>query len=217
MTTDKKIIKILLADDQAVVRAGLKGLLQIEDDFEITGEAKNIQEVKDRLATRPDTDVLILDLKWHENSNAGIEAITEIRAKQAPTSNLRIIVITNYSDLLADAEKAGADIALSKNFSPDMLIETVRNTVKNPANITRFRIDPKTDILTPKEKKILQLMQRGFPDKAIAFELGGLSEQTIKNHNKNIFSKLNVTNRQEAVTRGLLQGIIELQDTATHS
>lgn len=209
-------IKILLADDQPIVRAGLKGLLQLEEDFEIVGEVENIGDVKDKLSSLSSVDVLLLDLKWHENSRAGIEVVEEIRSQPSSYPSLRIIVVSNYSDLLSHAEIAGADIALSKNFSGDHLADVIRDAVNNPGRLPRFNVASRTEILTAKEKDILQLIQRGLSDKLIAKELK-IVEQTVKNHNKNIFDKLNVTNRQEAVTRGLLLGIIELEDTLTLS
>lgn len=96
------------------------------------------------------------------------------------------------------------------------MADVIRDAVNNPGRLPRFNVASRTEILTAKEKDILQLIQRGLSDKLIAKELK-IVEQTVKNHNKNIFDKLNVTNRQEAVTRGLLLGIIELEDTLTLS
>jgi|GEM_PF-3525257 len=215
MPPNKKI-KIIVADDHHVVRAGLKTLLQFESDFEVVAEAKNIHSVYEALRLNEDADVLIIDLKWHENTHAGIDLIKNIRSKQEVNSPLRIVVISNYSHLLSEAENAGADIALTKNFEGDYLVAKIRDAVHNPANLPHFSVAPRTDPLTSREKEILQLIQRGLSDKIIATQLN-ISEQTVKNHNKNMFDKLNASNRQEAVTRGLLSGIIQLQDTATHS
>ena len=207
-------IRLLLADDHLVVRAGLRSMLASQPDFEVVGEADNGAEAV-RLADLLQPDVILMDLRMPEMD--GVTAIKEIKARQ-PT--VQILVLTTYdsdSDILPAIE-TGATGYLLKDTPREELYQAIRATAQGrpllaPAVTARLMErmrGPAEEALSVREIEVLKLVSKGASNRAIAAELF-ISEATVKTHLLHIFSKLNVTDRTAAVTKALELGIIRLE------
>jgi DNA-binding NarL/FixJ family response regulator len=203
-------IRILVVDDHPVLRDGVAAIVQNQVDMEMVGEARNGAEAVERFrALRP--DVTLMDLQMPGMN--GVDAITAIRAEYP---GARIIVLTTYAgDVQAvRALKAGALGYLLKNSLRTELIDAIRDVHRGQRRVQRDVADEIAlhvvdEALTEREIAILRLVAIGKANKQIGAELG-LSEETIKGHLKNIFSKLDVADRTHAVTLAARRGIIEL-------
>ncbi|MGN6656718.1 MAG: response regulator transcription factor [Rhodanobacter sp.] len=203
-------IRILVVDDHPVLRDGVAAIVQNQADMAVVGEARNGAEAVERFrALRP--DVTLMDLQMPGMN--GVDAITAIRAEYP---GARIIVLTTYAgDVQAvRALKAGALGYLLKNSLRTELIDAIRDVHRGQRRVQRDVADEIAlhvvdEALTVREIAILRLVAIGKANKQIGAELG-LSEETIKGHLKNIFSKLDVADRTHAVTLAARRGIIEL-------
>jgi NarL family two-component system response regulator LiaR len=217
-------IRILLVDDHAVVRQGTRELLEQQEDLEVIGEASDGREaVQLALQTRP--DVVVMDFSMPELN--GIEATRQIKAV-AP--NIAVLVLTAYdSDQYIFAFlAAGAAGYLLKDVSVDQLIRAIRavyagESMLHPA-ITRKVIShfaqteqrgkPSGGVeqITERELGVLKLAAQGLSNRDIAQQLG-ISVRTAQTHLSNVFNKIGVGSRTEAVMYALRQGLITLEDT----
>ena len=213
-----EIIKVLVVDDHAVVRDGLVSMLGREEDLTVVGEANNGLEAVERVRElKP--DVILMDLHMPELD--GVEAMRRIGAEY-PDS--KFIVLTTYDtdEYIFDAIDAGAKGYLLKDASRDALFQAVRAVYKGESmiqpGVTVKILDRLTQlsrqtssggVLSGREHEVLQLIARGSANKEIGTALS-LSESTIKTHVANIFNKLEVNNRTDAVTQALQRGIIKL-------
>ncbi len=211
-------IKILIVDDHTVVRDGLAVMLGRREDFAVVGEAKNGLEAVER-ARELQPDVILMDLRMPELD--GVEAMRRIRAED---SVVKFIVLTTFDtdEYIFDAIEAGAKGYLLKDASREDLFEAVRAVHRGEsliqpgvaarvldrfAQLSRQTVAP--DALSEREAGVLRLMAQGTANKEIAASLS-ISESTVKTHVANIFQKLEVTNRTEAVTKAMARGIIKL-------
>ena len=207
--SDQKI-RILVVDDHPVLRDGVAAILENQVDMEMVGEARNGGEAVERFrALRP--DVTLMDLQMPGMN--GVDAIAAIRSDYP---GARIIVLTTYTgDVQAvRALKAGAVGYLLKNSLRTELIDAIRDVHRGQRRVQRDVADEIAlhvidEVLTEREIAILRLVAIGKANKQVASHLG-LSEETIKGHLKNIFSKLDVADRTHAVTVAARRGIIEL-------
>jgi len=218
-------IRILLADDHALVRQGTRELLEQQEDLEVVAEASDGREAV-QLALRENPDVVIMDFSMPELN--GIEATRHIKAV-AP--NIAVLVLTAYdSDQYIFAFlAAGAAGYLLKDVSVDQLIRAVRavhagESMLDPA-ITRKVIShfaqaeekaaapSGSDQITERELEVLKLAAQGLSNREIALQLG-ISVRTAQTHLSNVFNKLGVGSRTEAVMYALRQGLITLEDTS---
>jgi DNA-binding NarL/FixJ family response regulator len=203
-------IRILLADDHVVLREGIVAILGGEPDLEIVGEATNGAEAVEAFRQlRP--DVTLMDLQMPVMG--GLEAITRIRAT-APKA--RIVVLTTYEgDVPAvRALKAGACGYLLKSSLIDELLTAIRAVHAGrryiPADIAQaIAIHSAEESLSQRELAILELVAAGKANKMIAWELN-VSDETVKAHLRNVFAKLGVNDRTQAVTTALKRGMIAL-------
>jgi DNA-binding NarL/FixJ family response regulator len=203
-------IRILTVDDHIMLREGIAAIVDAEPDMEIVGDAANGAEgIEAFRKLRP--DVTLMDLQMPVMT--GFEAISAIKA-ESPSA--RIVVLTTYEgDVQAvRALKAGACAYLLKSSLLDELLTTIRAVHAGrryvPAGIAQeIAIHAAQEPLSPREVSILELVAAGKANKSIAFEMA-VSEETVKAHLKNIFSKLGVNDRTQAVTTGLRRGIITL-------
>ena len=203
-------IRILVVDDHPVLRDGVAAILQNQADMEMVGEARNGEEAVERFRElRP--DVTLMDLQMPGMN--GVDAIAAIRTGHP---GARIIVLTTYAgDVQAvRALKAGALGYLLKNSLRTELIDAIRDVHRGQRRVQRDVADEIAlhvvdETLTEREIAILRLVAIGKANKQVGAELG-LSEETIKGHLKNIFSKLDVADRTHAVTVAARRGIIEL-------
>jgi two-component system, NarL family, response regulator LiaR len=209
-------IHILIADDHPVVRDGLNAILSTQPDFQVVGEAANGEEVIEKV-TKLHPDVLLLDLEMPVMD--GVETLRRLRVTHP---EMRSIVFTAFDtdERILGAVQAGAQGYLLKGTPREQLFEAIRvvfngGSLLQPVVMSKLmrRISEKpadsaTEPLTPRELDVLRLLARGLQNKEIAAELV-ISERTVKFHVSSIFSKLGASNRTEAVTMALQQGLVE--------
>ena len=192
-------IKVLVADDHTIVRAGLMALLGTEKDIEVVGEAKNGAEaVSNAVELQP--DIVIMDLMMPKMD--GVEATKELFRK-APS--VKTILLTTYgtSDGIAHALRAGARGAVLKNADNSELAKAIRIVAQGGDYISpdirqQLAADPPVPDLTPRQSEILESMVRGLTDRDIAEQLG-LSPESVSEHVGAIRQKIGAANRTEAV------------------
>jgi NarL family two-component system response regulator LiaR len=216
-------IRVLLAEDHVVVREGTRELMRRERDMEIVGEAGDGQEAT-RLATELQPDVVLMDIAMPKLN--GIEATKQIKAR-CPTSAVLILTAYDSDQYIFALLEAGAAGYLLKNVRGRELIEAIRavhagESVLHPV-VTRRVIDRfkaargefgengAAEPLTERELEVLQLASKGMTNKDIAKGLC-LSVRTVQCHLGNIFSKLGVGSRTEAILHGLRRGWFSLED-----
>ena len=210
-------IRVLIADDHPVVREGLAAMLAREPDIDVVGEAQDGQEAVDRVGTlKP--NVVLMDLMMPKMG--GVDAIRAIRERHP---DVQMIVLTTYGDddSIFQGIAAGARGYLLKDAPRDELFRAVRAVARGesllqPAVATRLldrftrpKNEPTQDALTERELDVLRLLAKGSANKQIGVSLK-ISESTVKTHVANIFQKLNVSDRTEAVTVALQRGFIKL-------
>ena len=192
-------IKVLIADDHTIVRAGLTALLGTEKDIEVVGEAKNGAEaVSNAVELHP--DVVIMDLMMPKMD--GVEATKELLRK-APS--VKTILLTTYgtSDGIAHALRAGARGAVLKNADNSELAKAIRIVAQGGDYISpdirqQLAADPPVPDLTPRQSEILESLVRGLTDRDIAQQLR-LSPESVSEHVGAIRQKIGAANRTEAV------------------
>jgi DNA-binding NarL/FixJ family response regulator len=209
MSADTSSIRILAVDDHPLVRQGIAGLVAIQPDMTLIGEASNgrdaIQQFREH---RP--DITLMDLQMPEMN--GIDAIIAIR-NEFPEA--RVIVLTTYvGDVqILRALKAGARAYLLKNLLHKELLDTIRavhagKKTLSPDASYQLAEHATDDALTPGEISVLRLIAAGNANKQIADQLS-ITEETVKGRVKNILSKLGANDRTHAATIGMKRGIIE--------
>ncbi len=211
-------IKILIVDDHTVVRDGLKAMLERQEDFRVAGEAKNGLEAVD-YAKSLEPDVVLMDLRMPELD--GVEAMRRIRSQDP---DIKFIVLTTFDtdEYIFDAIEAGAKGYLMKDASREELFKAIRAVHRGDSLIepgvatkvlNRFaelsQRAPPAEGLSERELQVLGLMAKGAGNKGIAADLS-ISESTVKTHVANIFQKLDVGGRTDAVTKAIREGIIKV-------
>jgi len=202
-------IRILSVDDHPLVREGIAGLVAIQSDMTVVGEAANGREAIHQFRVHH-PDVTLMDLQMPEMS--GLDAIIAIRGEFAEA---RIVVLTTYAGdvQVLRALKAGARAYLLKNTLHKELVETIRAVHAGKKSLSAevsFQLAEHAtdDALTPAEIRVLRLIAEGNANKEIAALLS-VSEETVKGQVRNILSKLGAKDRTHAAMIGLKRGIIE--------
>ena len=207
------MIRVLLADDHKIVRAGIRAILEQAGDIEVVAEAENGEEAR-VLIQKHMPDVAVLDIQMPKMS--GIEVTRWVRA------NLRgvgLLTLTAYDDTpyVLGVLQAGANGYVLKTASPEDLIQAVHDVYAGKsamdASITQkvmaHLFDQQTlstyQELTEREMDVLKLTAKGFTNKAIATQLN-ISDRTVQGHLAHIFDKLQATSRTEAVMRAVSLG-----------
>lgn len=199
--------KILIADDHSIVREGLKQLLELEDDFEVVGQASNGLEALEKVKTL-NPDVLLLDINMPVMN--GIKALKRIKEEGLKT---RVVILTIHEDreYLLETMQIGATGYILKDTDSATLYKAIRDAYngesyiqpKLAAELVKEFNKPKTarvkseNDLTQREYEVLTLIAEGLNNKDIADKLF-ISEKTVKNHVSNIFRKINVCDRTQA-------------------
>jgi DNA-binding NarL/FixJ family response regulator len=207
-------IRVLVADDHAVVREGLRTFLDLQDGIEVVGEAGDGEEAI-REAERLQPDVVLIDLVMPRLD--GVQAMRELRER---VPGARAVVLTSFLDdeRLLPALRAGAAGYLLKSVQPPELARAVRAAVEgdaliDPAVAARLVAtladgrEERTEQLTPREREVLALIGRGFANKRIALELG-IAEKTVKVHVSHVLAKLGVADRTQAALFAVRAGLV---------
>jgi DNA-binding NarL/FixJ family response regulator len=211
------VIRVLIADDHAVVRQGLRTFLELQEDIEVVGEAADGEQAL-AAAAELEPDVVLMDLVMPRLD--GVAAIERLRDLG---SAARVIVLTSFldEDKVLPAVRAGAAGYLLKDVEPAELVRAIRTVdggeaLLHPAVAARVLRELAADddrarrheLLTPREREVLALLARGRANKAIAFELG-VAEKTVKTHVGNILGKLGLSDRTQAALYAVREGIAE--------
>jgi DNA-binding NarL/FixJ family response regulator len=210
-------MKVLICDDQAVVRDGLELLLKLERDIQVVGTASDGAEAIELVASKA-PDLVLMDLKMPGTN--GIEATRQIRAR---FPEVKVLVLTTYDDdeWVFDAVRAGASGYLLKDTPREGILRAVRGTLAGKSfvdpgvagklldQVASRRVQPETLLtgkLTAREVDVLRLIARGLNNPEIAARLR-LSEGTVRNHVSAILSKLEVTDRTQAAVIAIQHGL----------
>jgi NarL family two-component system response regulator LiaR len=214
------LIRVLVADDHAIVRKGLCALLATEPGIEVVGEAREGQEAITE-AKRLQPDVILMDLVMPGMD--GLEATRRIAASQPKT---RILVLTSFSgdDKIFPAIKAGALGYLLKDSGPEDLVRAIQQVHNGESSLhpivarrllkeLAFPLEKETEAasLTEREIEVLQLVARGQTNREIAERLA-ISEATVRTHVSNILSKLKLDSRTQAALYALREGLASLHE-----
>lgn len=219
-------IRVLLADDHAVVRTGIRDFLQDEPDIEVVGEAADGLAAQ-RLIRQHLPDVAILDVRMP--GATGIEVVQWLRAERLPVAAL---MLSAYDDepVAATALQAGARGYVLKTADAEEIVEAVRTvssgrTVIDPIVAHKLALQALgggraaqpalpfgIEALSERERAVLLLAAAGLTNRAIGLQLS-ISDRTVQGHLANVFAKLQVGSRTEAVTKALQLKLIELPET----
>ena len=215
-------VSVLIADDQALVRAGFRMILDAESDILVVGEAQHGEEAVAQVCrTRP--DVVLMDIRMPVMD--GIEATRRVLEDEATTTRVLVLTTFDEDDYIRDALAAGASGFLLKDTPPEQLVEAIRVVAAGEAllspSVTRRVIAeftrrparasarPKAlDDLTVRELEVLQLVARGLSNGEIASHLV-VSETTVKTHVAHVLGKLRLRDRVQAVVLAYEAGVVQ--------
>ena len=222
---DGDVIRVLIADDQALFRRGLYVVLGTEEGIEVVAEAENGEEAIQKAAELA-PDVVLMDVRMPKVN--GIESARQIRA-DVPTTKILMLTVSDEEDDLYEAIKAGANGYLLKEISVEEVAEAIRAVVQgqslispsmaskllNEFNALVKRAEEKQQFpapaLTTREIEVLRLVAKGMSNREIADDLY-ISENTVKNHVRNILEKLHLHNRMEAVIYAVRERLLDIRD-----
>jgi DNA-binding NarL/FixJ family response regulator len=204
------VIRVLVADDHAVVRRGLRTFLEVQDDIEVVGEAADGDECLTE-AARLTPDVILLDLSMPGRN--GIEALREMQGSGIKS---RVLVITSFTDpaVVTPAVRAGAAGVVYKDVAPNDLAAAIRSVhaghVLLPPDVAAALMAPdaagRAGVLTARERDVLVQIAAGRSNREIARALS-LAEKTVKTHVSNVLMKLGVADRTQAALYAVRHGL----------
>ncbi len=212
-----KRIRLLIADDHPVVRAGIQGMLVSQPDFEVVGEATSGEEAV-ALVVQVRPDIVLMDLRM-----AGLDGVTATARIKQQRPETSILVLTTYEsnrDIL-QAIEAGATGYLLKDTPREQLVQAIRNVAEGKsalapavaARLFEHMHTPAEDVPSSRELEILALVAEGASNKEAARQLH-ISEATVKTHLIHLFRKLGVADRTAAVTKAQERGLLRLKGQA---
>ena len=203
-----KPIRVLIADDQSLVRRGLVAILNMEDGIRVVGEAANgLQAIEMWRKLKP--DVVLMDLRMPELG--GLDALRKMHVED-PTVAVIVLTTFDHDEDVYSCLRAGAKSYLLKDVQPEELFRCIR-AVKAGEGYLQPKIAAKLvqrvgeGTPTEREIQILQLLAEGKSNKAIGLSLH-ISESTVKSHLKSLFAKLDVTSRAEATALAARRGLV---------
>ena len=203
-------IRILLVDDHMVIRMGLMTATSDTPDMEVVADVESGQEAVEAYR-RHRPDIVVLDLRMH-----GMGGIETIRALREEFGNPRILIFSNYAkgEEVYQAIRAGASGFVVKEMALDRLLEAIRKVYQGeqyiPPEVAARIGERLLAQLSPRELDVLQHVAKGLSNKEIAARLG-VVEGTVKIHVANIFSKLGVSDRTQALVAAVKRGIIQIE------
>ncbi|TYP53779.1 response regulator [Thermosediminibacter litoriperuensis] len=216
-----KKIRTIVADDHALVREGIVKILSLEPDILVVGEAEDGEQAVD-LAVKMDVDIILMDINMPKIN--GIEATRIIKGKK-PEVNIIALTIHEQEDYLFEMIRSGVSGYVLKDVRPDELIKTIRRVVEGQAfippsltpkvfqefnRLSRNQEEPFNAFnLTVREIEVLQHVAQGLSNRDIAEKLF-ISEKTVKNHLTNIFQKMGVTDRTQALLLAIKHDIVKV-------
>jgi two-component system NarL family response regulator len=204
-----KRIRVLIADDHAVVRRGLAAIINLEDDVQVVGEVGDgIEAVASWRQLRPDVTLMDLRMPGME----GVEAIDRIR-KEDPSAAIIVLTTFDHDEDIYAGLRAGAKAYLLKDVQPEELFRCIRavhagEAYLQPKLAAKLAQRVQDEPLTEREAQILKLLAEGKSNRAIASSLS-ISESTVKSHLKTLFVKLDVTSRAEAIALAAKRGLVK--------
>jgi DNA-binding NarL/FixJ family response regulator len=216
-------LAVLIVDDQALVRAGFRMILEAEEDMAVVGEAADGQEAVAQ-ARRLRPDVVLMDVRMPEVD--GIEATRRLLSDDATDAKVVMLTTFDMDEYVYDALRAGASGFLLKDVPPEQLVDGIRAVARGDAllapSVTRRVIEefvrrppasvrtlpPKLEELTARELEVLKLIARGLSNAEIATELF-ISETTVKTHVAHVLMKLGLRDRVQAVVAAYESGLVE--------
>ena len=206
----KQKIRILIADDHAVVRAGLSTLLGTESDLEVVAQAKNGREAV-AMAVETHPDVVIMDLRMPEMD--GAEATVEL-LRQLPEAKVLVLTSFGEADGVAHALESGTAGAITKTAEDAELVSVVRRVAAggeyvSPEIKKMLHDNPPVPKLTPRQREILGYMVKGLTNRDIATLLS-IREDTVEEHVNLLLAKIDATNRTEAVSIAMRKQLVNL-------
>ena len=210
------MIRILIVDDHAVVRQGLRFLLEQQPDISVVGECGDGEQAV-ALASTHLPDVILLDLLMPK-----MDGVTAVREIKRITPTTQILILTSYyeDDQIFSVIQAGALSYLLKDSSPQELVAAVRAAARHESTLhpmvaakvlREMQQHSPLDELTPRERDVLILIAHGRSNHEIAVELS-IGEQTVKTHVSNILSKLHLADRTQAAIYALQKRLVPLKD-----
>ena len=226
----EKRTKILLVDDHALFRVGMRNILEREPDFDIVAEAEDSRGAFDAAAEHT-PDIVLMDLSLP--SPGGIETTQRVK-REVPSAGIIVLAVSEDEELLFDAIKAGAAAFILKDVDPTDLVTIIRR-VGNGEYLINDKVFSRPSVasrvlkefrelavygqeaapifapLSPREVEILDNIAQGMTNKQVAYTLS-ISEQTVKNHMSSILRKLSVNDRTQAVVYAMKQGWIRVPE-----
>jgi two-component system NarL family response regulator len=204
-----KRIRVLIADDHAVVRRGLAAIINLEDDVHVIAEVGDgMQAVAQWRQLRPDVTLMDLRMPGME----GVEAIDRIR-QEDPAAAIIVLTTFDHDEDIYAGLRAGAKAYLLKDVQPEELFRCIRavhagEAYLQPKLAAKLAQRVQEEPLTEREAQILKLLAEGKSNRAIAQSLL-ISESTVKSHLKTLFVKLDVTSRAEAIALAAKRGLVK--------
>jgi DNA-binding NarL/FixJ family response regulator len=203
-------IRILLVDDHMVIRMGLMTAASDAVDMEVVADVDNGHDAIEAYR-RHRPDIVVLDLRMH-----GMSGLDTLRALRDEFKNARVLVFSNYAkgEEIFQAMKGGAAGFVLKEMPLDRLLEAIRVVHRGeqymPSEVAVRVGERMLAQLSPREIEVLQLLSRGFSNKEIGAQLG-VVEGTVKIHVANIFGKLGVSDRTQALIEAIKRGIVQIE------
>jgi DNA-binding NarL/FixJ family response regulator len=216
------VTRILIVDDQAMVRTGFRMILESEEDIDVAGEASDGAEAIER-ARELQPDVILMDIRMPKLD--GLEATRRILAGAAPNAKVLVLTTFDLDEYVYESLRAGASGFMLKDAPPEQLVEAIRIVASGDSllapSVTRRVIEgfvqgrpardgppPELESLTARELEVLQALARGCSNAEIAKELF-VSETTVKTHVARVLQKLNLRDRVQAVVLAYESGLVQ--------
>ncbi len=213
------LIKLMLVDDHAVLRDGLRNILELEDDIRVVGEAVSGDDALKKVPMC-EPDVILMDINMPEKN--GVE-VTGILKKKYPSIKVLVLTMHNHDEYFMAAIREGADGYLLKDAPSEQVVEAIRTVARGESvihpSMTKKLLNfhqqqqeqPKENVLTEREMEVLQCLVEGMSNKEIADRLF-ISDKTVKIHVSKIFKKFDVKSRSQVVIYAVQNKLVPMQN-----